>query len=152
MRLFGFGLLCALAVLAGCDKPSGGMPGPGGPSGTSGVTADVPEVTIPAQPAAAPADAPATTDGAALSRPAAGQLVSTSLKVPTMHCPHGCWPTVKETLAKQPGVESVELAKQSQEGEIDNPVVLVQYQGKFDSTAAIAALAEAGFEQAEVAN
>ncbi len=26
-------------------------------------------------------------------------------KVPGMHCPHGCYPTVKETLAGQPGCE-----------------------------------------------
>ncbi|MGN6134857.1 MAG: hypothetical protein ACTHOU_10170 [Aureliella sp.] len=79
-------------------------------------------------------------------------VAMTDLKVPTMSCPHGCWPTVKETLAAQPGVESVELAKQSNADAIDNPVVHVKLNGKFDSKAAVAALAKAGFENAEVVN
>jgi len=81
------------------------------------------------------------------------KLVSkTNLKVPTMTCPSGCWPTVKETLAAQPGVESVELAKQASEDAIDNPVVHVKLNGKFDSKAAVEALAKAGFENAKVVN
>jgi copper chaperone CopZ len=82
----------------------------------------------------------------------AGKLVSATLKVPTMSCPHGCWPTVKETLTAQPGVESVELAKQATADAIDNPVIHVKLNGKFDSKAAVAALAKAGFDNAEVVN
>ncbi len=79
-------------------------------------------------------------------------VADTSLKVPTMSCPHGCWPTVKETLAKQPGVEAVELAQQKSQDSIDNPVVYIKLNGKFDRQAAMAALAKAGFEKAEVVN
>lgn len=76
----------------------------------------------------------------------------TSLKVPTMTCPHGCWPSVRETLVAQPGVEAVELAKQSDKDSIDNPVVYIKLNGKFDSKAAVDALAKAGFGKAEVVN
>ena len=115
-----------------------------------------------------PADAPAATEPPKVEDPApaveepkqsstdksakAGKLVSATLKVPTMMCPHGCWPTVKETLSAQPGVDSVVLAKQSSADAIDNPTVLVKLNGKFDSQAAVAALAKAGFKNAEVVN
>ena len=115
----------------------------------------------PAPPSEAdPASLPSATDPApttdetkqSSTGTSAGKFVATSLKVPTMTCPHGCWPAVKEALAAQPGVESVELAKQSKADEIDNPVVLVKLNGKFDSKAAVEALAKAGFENAEVVN
>lgn len=67
-----------------------------------------------------------------------------------MSCPHGCWPTVEKTLAAQPGVEAVALAKQKTEDSIDNPVVYVKLNGKFDAQAAMAALAKAGFDNSEV--
>ena len=119
-------------------------------------------------PADVPADAPPATEPPKVEDPApaveepkqsstdkpakAGKLVSATLKVPTMMCPHGCWPTVKETLTAQPGVDSVVLAKQSSADAIDNPTVLVKLNGKFDSQAAVAALAKAGFENAEIVN
>ncbi len=71
-------------------------------------------------------------------------------KVPGMHCPHGCYPTVKETLAGQPGVKSVSLAKQSDPDLIDNPSVSVVYTGKLDTSAAIDALDKAGFKDSTV--
>ena len=119
----------------------------------------VPDPTLPADPD--PSTLPSATDPApttddtkqsSTGTAAAGKFVTASLKVPTMTCPHGCWPAVKEALAAQPGVESVELAKQSKADEIDNPVVHVKLKGKFDSKAAVAALAKAGFENAEVVN
>jgi len=68
-----------------------------------------------------------------------------SMKVEEMHCPFGCYPTVEKALAKVAGVSSVKLAEQKKEGTIDNPVVLVQVDGNFDPTAAIAALDKVGF-------
>jgi copper chaperone CopZ len=70
-----------------------------------------------------------------------------ALKVPNMHCPHGCWPSVEKTLASEPGVGSVKLAAQKEEGAIDNPVVYVGVDEKFDAEHAIAALAESGFKE-----
>lgn len=76
----------------------------------------------------------------------------TVMKVPTMSCPHGCWPTVKKTLEEQEGVASVELAKQSEEGTIDTPEVTIFYNGSFDAPKAIDALSKSGFDGAEVLN
>jgi periplasmic mercuric ion binding protein len=95
----------------------------------------------------APAKASEATEVAVT--PASSKLV---MKVPTMSCPHGCWPTVKKTLEEQEGVASVELAKQSDEETIDKPEVTVHYNGSFDSSKAISALSESGFEGAEVIN
>lgn len=109
---------------------------------------DAPKVDEPAAPAT---ETPKQSSKSGAAK--AGKFVSdTSLKVPTMTCPHGCWPTVKETLAAQPGVEAVELAKQSTADAIDNPVVHVKLNGKFDSKAAVAALEKAGFKDAVVVN
>ncbi len=113
------------------------------------------EEAKPAEPKAEeakPAEAKEEPKTSSTDKSTAAKLVATSLKVPTMSCPHGCWPTVKETLAKQAGVASVELAKQANADAIDNPVVTVKLSGKFDSKAAIDALAKAGFANAEVVN
>ena len=95
----------------------------------------------------APATAKETSEVAVT--PASSKVI---MKVPTMSCPHGCWPTVKKTLEEQEGVASVELAKQSDEETIDKPEVTVHYNGSFDSSKAISALSESGFEGAEVIN
>jgi len=87
---------------------------------------------------------------ASTDKPVAGKLVV--LKVPSMTCPHGCWPTVKETLESQPGVAAVELAQQASEDTIDKPEVTVRYDGEFNAPAAIEALAKSGFDGAEVMN
>jgi copper chaperone CopZ len=81
--------------------------------------------------------------------PASSKMV---IKVPTMSCPHGCWPTVKKTLEGQEGVASVELAKQSEEETIDTPEVTIFYNGNFDAPKAIDALSKSGFDGAEVLN
>lgn len=76
------------------------------------------------------------------------------ISVPSMMCPYSCWPTVQETLAKQPGVEGVQLAEQpegTKEGEIVERVVELKLNGDFDADAAVAALAKVNFK-AEVAN
>ncbi len=80
-----------------------------------------------------------TADGAELE----GQLIT--LHVPKMHCPFACYPAVKETLEKTPGVVTVVLAEQKDENAIDNPEVKIQVSEDFDAEAAIAALASAGF-------
>lgn len=72
------------------------------------------------------------------------------LKVPDMHCPFACYPSVKSTLEKEQAVESVELTEQKQEGAIDNPEVIVKYDAGFDLDAAIAALEQKGFTKTEI--
>jgi len=81
--------------------------------------------------------------------PASSKMV---IKVPSMTCPSGCWPTVKKTLEQQEGVASVELAKQVEEASIDKPEVTVFYNGTFDAPKAIEALSKSGFDGAEVLN
>ena len=77
------------------------------------------------------------------------ELQTIALKVPSMHCPFGCWPTVQSTLAKQENVKDVKLAAQKDPNAIDNPVVFVSVAGDFDQAKAFSALAEAGFADAE---
>ena len=81
--------------------------------------------------------------------PASSKMV---IKVPTMTCPSGCWPTVKKTLEQQEGVASVELAQQVEEASIDKPEVTIFYNGTFDAPKAIEALSQNGFDGAEVLN
>ncbi|GIW98009.1 MAG: hypothetical protein KatS3mg111_1342 [Pirellulaceae bacterium] len=85
----------------------------------------------------------------------AARLVSTvRLEVPDMMCPYSCYPAVKKTLAKVPGVEEVELAKQPEgtpEGEIRKRVVELKVKDGFDISQAITALSKANYE-ATVAN
>lgn len=116
-------LLCGLAIgLAGCE-----------PSAESTVAPPPPGGEMPAADAGASA---ATVEKDV-------QLVS--LKVENMMCPVSCYPAVKKTLAKQAGVEEVELAPQKEEGLIDNPVVYVETDGDFDADKAIAALKAEGY-------
>ena len=77
------------------------------------------------------------------------QLVS--VEVPTMSCPFACWPKVKKTLERQPGVGDVILAPQKEADAIDKPVVIVEATDAFRAEAAFAALTEAGFGGAKLA-
>ncbi len=95
--------------------------------------------------AVAPAEGAET---AAEGSPGETQLVS--LKVPDMHCPVACYPAVKKTLEGQTGVSGVDLAEQSEEGIIDNPVVLIKTAPGFDLDQALAALDAAGFSKSTV--
>lgn len=177
MRRFAIGTMLILGLAAGCEKPVDGIPGPSGsptsagddlsvqmppapeatpPAATTPPAAEAPAAP-PAEPAPAPAaekpaDAPAETPKQSSVDTFSGKkfVANTSLKVPNMSCPHGCWPTVEKTLAAQPGVEAVALAKQKSEDSIDNPVVYVKLNGKFDAQAAVAALAKAGFDNSEI--
>lgn len=74
-----------------------------------------------------------------------------SLEVPTMSCPFACWPKVKKTLEKQPGVGEVTLSPQKDKDAIDQPVVYVEATDAFQAEAAFAALTAAGFGGAKVA-
>lgn len=77
---------------------------------------------------------------------AAGETQTLVLHVPDMHCPFACYPAVKETLEGAPNVQAVDLAEQSEEGEIDNPQVIISYGEGFDLESAVARLAERGFK------
>jgi copper chaperone CopZ len=67
-----------------------------------------------------------------------------------MSCPKFCYPRVKATLEKQPGVQSVELFPQAKPDVIDDPRVRVSLTGSFDAAKAFSALDELGFEGAKV--
>ena len=88
----------------------------------------------------------ATTEPAKAVNPDIKVTHTVALKVPDMHCPHACWPNVQETLAAEPGVGTLQLAAQQKEGVIDNPVVYVGADDKFDLQHAITALADKGFK------
>ncbi|HBN77208.1 MAG TPA: hypothetical protein DD473_15615 [Planctomycetaceae bacterium] len=78
----------------------------------------------------------------------AGQTLT--VNVPEMHCPFACYPRVKQTIADQPGVESVELVEQESEDAINDPRIIVKLNGEFDSTSAIDALSKVGFNESQV--
>lgn len=86
-----------------------------------------------------------STSESVMSEP--GTLV---MRVPDMHCPFACYQAVKSTLEGTPAVESVELTEQKQEGAIDNPEIVIQYEAGFDVQAAIASLAKKGFAKSEI--
>lgn len=121
-------LLASVGVLAGCgvDEPNG----------------EVPE-TSQATPSS---DGPAvlSSDELALST----EPVMIEMGVPDMHCPYGCFPSVKETLEEQPGVLAVELAdpKDAEDGSIEDRRVFVKAVKGFDPASTIVALTEAGFK------
>ncbi len=96
-----------------------------------------------------PASAPTSSAGVA---PTAGApaVQQVTLRVPTMECPHNCWPAVRDALQKQPGVTEVTLAQQKDKDTIDNPLVTVKLNGSFDADKAIEAIAAAGFAKATV--
>jgi mercuric ion binding protein len=102
-------------------------------------------------PAPAPVDPPkpaggsAPTSGTTSALHNESDLKLVSMKV-DMHCPYGCYPAVKKTLEEIAGVDSVELAEQKKEGEIDNPKVYIKLNGDFDAAQAIAALEKEGFK------
>jgi copper chaperone CopZ len=78
------------------------------------------------------------------------QAGTMTLSVPGMHCAFACYPKVKETLEKSDAVQGVELAEQKEEGVLDNKQVIVQYDAGFDVDAALALLAEAGYDDTEI--
>ena len=130
MRICSLLLLGSAVAFVGCNPPS-----------------DADSMT-PATPAT-PATSSSGTTAAAL--PAVDKNVKlVSMKV-SMHCAHGCYPRVKETLEEQGGVANVTLAEQKTKDAIDNPVVYIATSGDFDAQQAIKALEKEGFES-EVLN
>ncbi|QDV71223.1 hypothetical protein Poly24_49570 [Rosistilla carotiformis] len=75
---------------------------------------------------------------------------SVALSVPGMHCAFGCYPTVKEALESVDGVQSVELAKQKSETELDDKTVFVTYSNAFNLETALAKLEKAGFDASKI--
>jgi copper chaperone CopZ len=98
-------------------------------------------------------------DGPSSSQPATAvsaspdvmtQAGTLTLNVPSMHCEFSCYPKIKETLETSEGIQEVELAKQKEEGVLDNRQVIVKYDAGFDLNAALARLAEQGYDDTEV--
>ncbi len=64
--------------------------------------------------------------------------------VPDMMCEHSCVPTVRETLAKQPGVKDVKV-------ELENKTAIVAVdKDAFDPDAAVAALVDLQFTETKL--
>ncbi|MGB7344454.1 MAG: heavy-metal-associated domain-containing protein [Pirellulaceae bacterium] len=80
-------------------------------------------------------------------RSEAGTLV---LAVPDMMCEFSCFPKIKETLESSEAVKEVNLAKQKEEGTVDNRQVIVNYEAGFNVNEAIKVLKAEGYDNAEV--
>lgn len=72
-----------------------------------------------------------------------------TMHVPEMHCAVMCYPKIKKTLEADSKVQVVELAPQKEEGIIDDPKVIINYEAGFNVDAAIATLAENGYANSE---
>lgn len=73
-----------------------------------------------------------------------------SVKVNTMTCVAGCFNGIQTVLKKRPGIKDVKLAPQSNdEGQVDNSVILVSYQGELDRAEVERTIVGAGFESIE---
>ena len=131
MRILGLFVLGLSLFAVGCTPPASNEMAPVTPPATGGA-----ETSSGSTSASLPSIDKST------------QLVS--MKV-SMHCPHGCYPTVKETLEKEAGVEGVTLAQQKDPNVIDNPVVYIAINNSFDAAKAVEALKAEGFES-EVTN
>lgn len=70
---------------------------------------------------------------------------SSTLEVPEMHCPFACYPKVKKTLEGIDGIAAVELVEQAEEGVINDPRVVVTFDGEVNGDDAIAALDAVSF-------
>ena len=65
--------------------------------------------------------------------------------VPDMHCAFACAPKVQQTLAKIPGVEKVET-------NVEDQTATVFVADGFDASAALSALADAGYPSKKLSN
>jgi len=82
--------------------------------------------------------------------PSRAETQQVVLRVPNMHCPHGCYPVVSQTLSAIPGVQGVALVPQAAQDAIDDPRVTVTYTGTFDGASAISALTSANFPDSAI--
>jgi copper chaperone CopZ len=88
-----------------------------------------------------PAEQPSPVTPAAFNVEGAPTVV---FNVPDMMCEDSCCPTVRETLAKQPGVKDVKV-------ELATHTATVAVDEKFDADAAIAALVDLQFVNTKLA-
>lgn len=130
--VYGVAVLAAVGIMLAIAK----MPKTENPDNSTTTTSSADVQTA----SSTPAD-----PGQVMSEP--GKL---TMNVPDMHCPFGCYPTIKKTLESDEAVEMVELAEQKVEGTIDNPQVIINFTEGFNVDAAIAALKEKGFENSSV--
>jgi hypothetical protein len=124
MRILGLFVLGLSLMAVGCTPPA-----------SNDMAPKTPPATPPASSGSTNAALPSAVDKTT-------KLVN--MKV-SMHCPHGCYPTVKKTLEKEAGVEGVTLAQQKDPDVIDNPVVYITTNTSFDANKAMAALKAEGF-------
>ncbi len=147
MRSFAWTLILVIAASVGCNQPAETIPAvaPAGSSGTTDSGDQAGHDHAAGEAHEADGEPSAANAKAEVIRFVADERIS----VPDMMCPYSCWPKVQETLAAQPGVESVQLAEQPEgtpEGEIKERVVELKLNGNFDTDAALAALAKANYK------
>ena len=118
-------LFASLFLLAGCADSATDTPAAGAAAG-SGTT----DIALPAAAATLASYEPGDTS---------------TLAVPEMHCPFACYPKVKKTLEGIDGIASVELVEQAEEGVINDPRVVVTFDGEVNGEDAIAALDSVSF-------
>lgn len=92
-----------------------------------------------------------TATAAVLASGPATDAGTCKIRVDDMHCEHGCFPKVRQTLEELPQVVAVTLDQQAEEGTLDNPQVVVQFQPGFDLAAAQSQLAKKGFARTSLA-
>ena len=155
MRWFAWTLMLAIATSVGCNQPVETIPAVSPAGSSSGTTADGDHADHDhadhdhAEGEGHDHDADGEPSAANEKAEVIRFVADKRISVPEMMCPYSCWPAVQETFAAQPGVESVQLAKQTDvtaEGEIKERVVELKLNGDFDADAAIAALAKANYE------
>jgi len=126
-----FMLFASLLLLAGCadsateSSPAGVGPAGAGPAGSGTSDVGAPQVA------------------ATLASYEPGDKAT--LEVPEMHCPFACYPKVEKTLQGIEGIATVELVEQAEEGAINDPRVVVTFDGEVEGNKAIAALDSVNF-------
>ncbi len=106
-------------------------------------------IALIASPSSTPAPASATPAATVSATPEVLSEAGTlTLEVPSMHCQFACYPSVKETLEKSPGVSEVALAEQPDPNTLTVKKVIVTYDAGFDLSAALSSLKQEGFDDA----
>jgi copper chaperone CopZ len=136
----------ALMVVAGCSETASTEDAALSNSEAAAMVAAETEATEGAESAAA-AETAAAEEAAAAATPVAFNIEgapTVEFSVPDMMCEDSCVPTVRETLAAQPGVKDVkvELATKKATVAVD--------QDKFDADAAVAALVDLQFTETKL--
>lgn len=79
----------------------------------------------------------------------AADVHTVAIRVNTMTCVEGCFNGIRSVIEKRDGIESVKLAPQKEEGQIDNSMIYVSYRGELDRKEIERLVIGAGFDGIE---